>query len=85
MNCDEDFEFMKRAEESPIMGSKQSAIEVNNGRRIEVKDSKRGYVIGEINYIEKNRNFYYSKRDDGERVKLFYSNLERIFINNKKN
>ncbi len=84
MNCDEDFEFMKRAEESPIMESKQSAIEVNNGRRIEVKDFKRGYFVGEIKYIKKNKNFYYIKKDNGGIVKLFYSNLERIFINNKQ-
>ena len=75
---------MKGFEEFPIKGDKRLSIKAKKGLRILIKDSKRGYVSGEIKYIEKNKNFYYSRKDNGEKVKLFYSNLERIFINNKK-
>ncbi len=84
MNLDKDFEIMKGFEEFPIKGDKRLSIKAKKGLRILIKDSKRGYVSGEIKYIEKNKNFYYSRKDNGEKVKLFYSNLERIFINNKK-
>lgn len=84
MNRDEDLEIMKTFEEFPMRRDKRLSIKAKKGMRVMIKDSKRGYVVGEINYVEKNRNFYYSKRDNGEMVKLLYSNLERIFINNKK-
>jgi len=84
MNRDELFEIMKTFEEFPITGDKRSSIKAKNSLRILIKDSKREYVVGEINYIEKNRNFYSSKKDNGEIVKLFYSNLEKIFVNNRR-
>ena len=84
MNRDELFEIMKTFEEFPITRNKRSSIKAKNGLRILIEDSKRGYVVGEINYVEKNRNFYYSRKDNGEIIKLSYSNLEKIFVNNRK-
>lgn len=84
MNRDELIELIKRFEELPIEGNKPLAIQRNNGFRIMIKDAREGYIVGEINYVKRSRNFYYSKLDDGEKVKLLYSNLEKIFINNKK-
>jgi len=81
---DELLEFMKTFGESPIIGSKQSAIKANNGHRIIVKDSIKGYIFGEVKYIKRCKTSYDIKGSTGVEMKLSYCNLEKIFVNNKK-
>jgi len=73
-------ELMRRLDEFPFEDGKL-ALKENHGHRVMVKDSKKGYVVGEAVY--RNKDFYHIKTDDG-RMTLFYFNLERIFINGQE-
>ena len=80
---DEFLELMKRFEEVSIK-DKRLALKKNHGHRIIVKDSAKGYVFGEVRYVKRSETFYNIKRGTREEMKLCYSNLEKIFVNNKE-
>ena len=83
MNQDKLLELLKKYEEFPMGEGKQSAIRAHNGLRVVVEDFEKGFMIGEAKYAKRSENFYHM--DTGKKiVKLFYSNLEKIFVNNKK-
>ena len=83
MNQDKLLELLKKYEEYPIREGKQSTIRAHNGRRVVIEDFEKGFMIGEAKYVKRSENFY--RMDTGEKiVKLFYSNLEKIFVNDKK-
>jgi len=79
MDTDEIFEIMKRSEEI-ISKNNRVTLKNNNGRCLLVKDASQGYVFGEVEYGE--GSFYHLKSED-KRPTLFYSDLEKVFINNK--
>ena len=71
---------MKDFEQCPLTG--HHAIKRNRGRCTMIKDSKEGFVFGEV--IPKNERIYSINCLNGERLILFYSNLENIFTNKKR-
>ncbi len=74
-------ELMKRFEEIPL-DKKRLTVMRNHDHLVIVKDSVKDYLFGKIEYRGKGR--IYGLEVEGEQMKLSYSNLERIFANNKK-
>ncbi|GAI07854.1 unnamed protein product [marine sediment metagenome] len=78
-----EIEAIKEFEQCSLIGN--LAIKVNKGKRVIIKESKKNnFLFGEIECNGKNKNFYCINLPSGENVKLFYSNLEKVFINNKR-
>lgn len=81
MSGDELFELMKRFEEVPLE-DKRLVVKRNHGHLIIVKDTVKDYLFGKVNY---GKGSFYEMEVENKKVRLSYSNLEKIFANNRKN
>jgi len=76
-------EMLEKAKgfEEVFFQDERLVLKKNHGHCVFVQDSIKGLRFGEVRY---KKGDFYDIREGDKKVTLLYSNLEKIFVNNKK-